>query len=111
MTSSGSLPSGIWTFRSFQMCVRCSLHASCSPLKNKIRAAQQQHFRGRRVPARQRGQILVDDGLEQGSDDFVDGHARLEQGVGVRFRENSALAADLMERVPRVMHFGELFRT
>ena len=78
------------------------------PLEKQIRAAEQQNFGRRRVPARQRGEILVDDRLEQGSDDFIDRHAGLEQRVGVGFRENAALAADLVQRVPRVVHFGEL---
>ena len=81
------------------------------PLEEQIRSAEQQNFRRRRVSARQRGEVLVDDGLEQGSDDFIDGDAGLEQRVGVGFREDSALAADLVQRVPRVAHFGKRFRS
>ena len=54
---------------------------------------------------------MVDDGLEQGSDDFIDGDAGFEQCVGVRFREDATLAADFVQRMPCVMHFRERFRS
>jgi len=79
-------------------------------LEEEVRPAEQRHFRRRRVPARQRGQVLVHDRLEQRSDDFLDRHAGLEQGIGVGFRKNPAFAADFVKRVTRVAHFGKLFR-
>jgi len=53
---------------------------------------------------------LVDDGLEERSDDFFDGHSRFEKRIGVRFGKDAALAAHLVQRVPRIAHLGELFR-
>ena len=81
------------------------------PFEKQVRSAEQQNFRRGRIPARQRGEILINDGLKKGSDDFIDGDAGLEQRVGVGLRENPALAADLVQRVPRVMHFGKRFRS
>ena len=111
MYSSGGLPFGHLDFSFLPDVREVQPPGFLQPLEKQIRPAEQQNFRRRRVPARQRGEVLIDDRLEQGSDDFIDGDAGLEQRVGVGFREDPALAADLVQRVPRVAHFGKRFRS
>ena len=77
--------------------------------KEKIRPAEQENFWNRRVATSERCEILVDDGLEQRSDDFFDGHSRFKQRIGIGFRKDAALAAHLVQRVARVAHLGEFF--
>ncbi len=66
---------GIWIFLSCQMCVRCSLQASCRPLKNKFGPPSSRTSGDGVFPRVKRGEVLVDDRLKQGSDDFIDRHA------------------------------------
>src|SRR5258706_12419247 len=79
-------------------------------LEKQIGPAQEQNFRRRRISASQSCKILINDGLKKRSDDLVNGHAGLQQSIRVGFRENAALAADLMQGVSGVAHFGKLFR-
>ena len=67
------------------------------PREEQVRAAEQQHLGHRRIALGERGQVLVDDRLEEARDDLLDGHAGLHQGVGVGLGEDPALAADLVE--------------
>src|SRR3979490_1086339 len=78
-------------------------------LEEQVGAAEEQNFRRGGIPTSQSGQVLINDSLEKRCDDFIDGHAGLQQSVRVGFREDSALAADLVQRVPRVAHFRKLF--
>src|SRR5256885_3144352 len=48
-------------------------------LEEEIGAAEQQHLGRRRVALGQRGQVLVDDSLEQAGDDLLDRHPGLHQ--------------------------------
>src|SRR5882762_6374698 len=77
-------------------------------LEEQVGAAEEQDFRRGRISTSQSGKVLINDGLEKRSNDFIDCHAGLQQGVGVGFREDAALAADLVQRVPRVAHFRKL---
>ena len=77
--------------------------------KEKIGPAEEKNLWNRRVATRKRCEILVDDGLEQRSDDFFDGHSRFEQRIGIGFGKDAALAAHLVQRVSRVAHLREFF--
>ena len=77
-------------------------------LEEQVGAAEQQHFRRRRVALGQRGQVLVDHRLEQAGDDLLDRHARLHQRVGVGLGEDPALAGDLVQAHALVGQFGQL---
>jgi hypothetical protein len=74
------------------------------PREEQIGAAEQEHLGHRRIALGERGQVLVDDGLEEARDDLLDGHAGLHQGIGVRLGEDPALAAHLVEALAVVRH-------
>ncbi|GBC78647.1 hypothetical protein HRbin08_02143 [bacterium HR08] len=80
------------------------------PLEEEVRSAQEQDFGHRRIAARERRQILIDDGLKERGDDLLDRDARLEQRVGIRLGEDATFAADLMERISLVAHLRKSFQ-
>jgi hypothetical protein len=75
--------------------------------KKEIGPAQQENLRQGCIPAGQRRQVLINHCFEQRSDDLFDGHAGLEQRIGIRLSEDAALAADFMQRVSLITHFRE----
>src|SRR5437879_13836237 len=75
--------------------------------KEEIGASQQENLWHGRVPAGERGQVLIDHRFEQRGDDLFDGYPGLEQRIGIRLGEDAALAAVLMQRVSLIAHFRE----
>jgi len=78
--------------------------------EEEVRSAQQQDLGHRCVAARERRQILVDDGLKERGDDLLDRDAGLEKRVRVGFGKDATFAADFVERIPLVAHLRELLQ-
>src|SRR5437899_10226917 len=76
-------------------------------LEEEVGAAEQQHLGRRRVALGQRGQVLVDDRLEQAGDDLLDRHPGLHQSVRVGLGEDAALARDLVQGHALVGQLGQ----
>ena len=76
--------------------------------EEEIGSAEQQHVGTRRVPFRERREVLIDDRLVEARDDLGHRHTGLHQRVGVGLGEDAALRADLVERLTGVARAGQL---
>ena len=76
----------------------------------RVRSAEQQHVRPQRVAARQHGQVLQHDGVEERRHQLVGRRAFLLQAVDVGLGEDAALARHLVQLDPQVALLAEVVR-
>ena len=86
-----------------EMMPPCLLQA----LEEQVRTAEQQYLRLGCVALGQGCQVLIDDRLKQAGDDLANRHAAFDQGIGVRFGEDAAFRADLVQAHAVIRHARE----
>jgi hypothetical protein len=75
-----------------------------------VGAAEQQNVRPQRVAAREHGEVLLDDRLEERGHQLFGRHALLLQAVDIRLGEHPALARDRVQLDAAVSHVAQLGR-